>query len=184
MSDGKTESVEAGWKNNGANGCYNLECPGFVHVSPKFALGAEINPISRYGGEQYKFNLRIVKDLELGNWWLFTEDKEIGYWPKNLFYNLRDRPSTLLEWGGRAIKTHEYTIVEMGSGHFASEGFEKAAYFGHLAYAPEGLDVWIKPSLDELDTLANRPDCYDIKPPSFQVSYGTFFFYGGPGIHC
>ncbi|CAN1144390.1 hypothetical protein LINPERHAP2_LOCUS14064 [Linum perenne] len=198
VSDGAAESVEAGWRvgpgwfqiepvfyaywtTNGETGCYDLDCPGFVQESKTVTLGAEMTPVSTYGGKQRQFNVKIYKDFKTGDWWLLNGETEIGYWPKKLFYNL-NYVKPQVEWGGKATKLHHNEIAQMGSGHFSGEGFGKAAYVANLEYADE-MENWIKAPLD-LQTLTNRPDCYDIKSPEYKVDYGSFFFYGGDGKAC
>ncbi|CAN1168210.1 hypothetical protein LINPERPRIM_LOCUS19098 [Linum perenne] len=64
----------------------------------------------------------------------------MGYWPADLFKNLRTS-ATLIEWGGEIINKEAkgfHTDTEMGSRHFPSEGYRKAAYFRSLEYVDEG----------------------------------------------
>ncbi|CAA7061397.1 unnamed protein product [Microthlaspi erraticum] len=44
-------------------GCYNTLCPGFVQVSTKLPLGLLLQPVSRYGGQQYEVNVSIYQVL-------------------------------------------------------------------------------------------------------------------------
>ncbi|VVB03333.1 unnamed protein product [Arabis nemorensis] len=67
----------------------------------------------------------------------------------------------------------------MGSGHFAEEGFKKAAFFHTLEYLG-GYKHPITPALDSLQTSVTRPECYNLNVGSSQ-RWGTYFFYGGPG---
>ncbi|GJW73930.1 putative neprosin [Tanacetum coccineum] len=42
------------WTHDGyRSGCYNLECPGFIQTNSKVCLGAAIDPLSTYDGQQY-----------------------------------------------------------------------------------------------------------------------------------
>ncbi|CAN1144398.1 hypothetical protein LINPERHAP2_LOCUS14068 [Linum perenne] len=89
---------------------------------------------------------------------------------------------TKIEWGGKATKLRSNEITQMGSGHFSGEGFGKAAYVANLEYA-DGNGNWIKVPVD-VQTVANRPDCYDIKSPEDKDGFGTLFYYGGDGKAC
>ena len=42
-------------------GCWNLVCPGFVQVNKDIALGAAVDPISIYDGNQYDITIMIYK---------------------------------------------------------------------------------------------------------------------------
>lgn len=52
----------------GITGCYNLECPGFVHINQGFALGAAVHAVSTLDGEQAQFpatiwKVNIIRDI-------------------------------------------------------------------------------------------------------------------------
>ncbi|EFH56355.1 hypothetical protein ARALYDRAFT_903838 [Arabidopsis lyrata subsp. lyrata] len=83
-------------------------------------------------GHQYTLmGVRNGKFMGLGNWWLRVNEKDIiGYWPGSLFSSL-GREATRVEWGGEIINSKtggRHTTTDMGSGHFADEGFKKASY--------------------------------------------------------
>lgn len=71
-----------------------------------------------------------------------------------------------------------HTDTDMGSGHFADEGFKKASYFRNLMTVdgantlrePQGLSPW-----------AANGNCYNVKPGNGGTSWGTYFYFGGPG---
>ncbi|CAN1168571.1 hypothetical protein LINPERHAP2_LOCUS27884, partial [Linum perenne] len=172
----KIESIEAGWMNDGYNtsGCYNLHCSGFI-LTTKVALGARIVPFSTYGGSQIIITVKINQDLKTGNWWLYFQDEQVGYWPGSLFRNLRTSAS-LLEWGGEIInkkKNGLHTDTQMGSGHFPSEGYSKAAYFRSLEYVDGG--GYDNPA-DGITGHASRPECYDIDVRNPAGKFGVHGF--------
>ncbi|XP_023638923.1 uncharacterized protein LOC17886418 [Capsella rubella] len=116
-------------------GCLNLECFGFVQVSSQFSLGSAIAPTSSYGGSQFDVTMFIWKNANDGNWWLNIDSSLIGYWPARLFTHLAHGPARLVQWGGEVINSRSYgqhTTTDMGSGHFAEEGFGKASFFRNL----------------------------------------------------
>ncbi|GJY21063.1 reverse transcriptase domain-containing protein [Tanacetum coccineum] len=88
------------WTHQAAS-CHNLQCPGFVQINQKFCLGAAINPISTYNGQQHLAICMIWKDPRSGDWWLKVGSELIGYWPKNLFPDLSERHGAkTIEYGG------------------------------------------------------------------------------------
>ncbi|KAH6805203.1 carboxyl-terminal proteinase [Perilla frutescens var. frutescens] len=163
-----------------ATGCYNLLCSGFVQTNNRIAIGAAISPTSSYNGGQFDISLLIWKDPKHGNWWLeFGNGILVGYWPSFLFTHLRDRAS-MVQFGGEIVNSRSsgsHTSTQMGSGHFAGEGFGKASYFRNLQVVD--WDNSLIP-LSNLRILADHPNCYDIRGGINRV-WGNYFYYGGPG---
>ncbi|KAK7307236.1 hypothetical protein VNO77_40115 [Canavalia gladiata] len=163
-----------------ATGCYNLLCSGFVQTNNKIAIGAAISPTSSYAGGQFDISLLIWKDPKHGNWWLeFGSGILVGYWPSFLFTHLRDHAS-MVQFGGEVVNSRQsgsHTSTQMGSGHFAGEGFGKASYFRNLQVVD--WDNNLVP-LSNLRVLADHPNCYDIQGGINNV-WGNYFYYGGPG---
>lgn len=103
--------------------------------------------------------------------------ERIGYWPKAIFTGLQSSGNSVA-WGGQVYSPEGQPNPPMGSGHFAREGFSKAAFFNNLQY----LDVQfnrIHPPWDQLIPYTMIPDCYTL---SQYASNGMFF--GGPGGNC
>lgn len=163
-----------------ATGCYNLLCSGFVQTNSHIAIGAAISPISSTSGNQFDITILIWKDPKLGNWWMgFGDNTLVGYWPTELFTHLTNR-ATMVEWGGEVVNSrfnNEHTSTQMGSGHFAEEGFGKASYFRNLEVVDSDNSL---SSAHEISTLAENTNCYNIKS-SYNNDWGTHFYYGGPG---
>lgn len=163
-----------------ATGCYNLLCSGFVQTNNRIAIGAAISPTSSYNGGQFDISLLIWKDPKHGNWWLeFGSGVLVGYWPSFLFTHLRDHAS-MVQFGGEVVNSRAggfHTSTEMGSGHFAGQGFGKASYFRNLQVVD--WDNNLIP-LSNLRVLADHPNCYDIQGGVNRV-WGNYFYYGGPG---
>ncbi|KAF7809325.1 putative neprosin [Senna tora] len=162
------------------SGCYNLLCSGFVQTNNRIAIGAAISPTSSYGGGQFDITLLIWKDPKHGNWWLeLGRGILVGYWPSLLFTHLREHAS-MVQFGGEIVNSRprgSHSGTQMGSGHFAGEGFGKASYFRNL----EVVD-WDNNLLpcSNLRVLADHPNCYDIRPALNSV-WANYFYYGGPG---
>ncbi|KAK4423859.1 hypothetical protein Salat_1968800 [Sesamum alatum] len=163
-----------------ATGCYNLLCSGFVQTNNRIAIGAAISPTSSYNGGQFDISLLVWKDPKHGNWWLeFGNGVLVGYWPSFLFTHLRNR-ATMVQFGGEIVNSRtsgSHTSTQMGSGHFAGEGFGKASYFRNLQVVD--WDNNLIP-LSNLRVLADHPNCYDIQGGINRV-WGNYFYYGGPG---
>lgn len=163
-----------------ATGCYNLLCSGFVQTNNRIAIGAAISPTSSYNGGQFDISLLIWKDPKHGNWWLeFGSGILVGYWPSFLFTHLRSSAS-MVQFGGEVVNSRSsgfHTSTQMGSGHFAGEGFGKASYFRNLQVVD--WDNSLIP-LSNLRVLADHSNCYDIQGGINRV-WGNYFYYGGPG---
>lgn len=163
-----------------ATGCYNLLCSGFVQINNKIAIGAAISPRSSYTGRQFDIGIMIWKDPKHGHWWLqFGPGLLVGYWPSFLFSHLQSHAS-MVQFGGEIVNSRSmgyHTSTQMGSGHFADEGFGKASYFRNLQVVD--WDNSLIP-LSNLHLLADHPNCYDIKAGKNNV-WGNYIYYGGPG---
>ncbi|KAF8408277.1 hypothetical protein HHK36_007426 [Tetracentron sinense] len=161
-------------------GCYNLLCSGFVQTNNRIAVGAAISPTSSYKGGQFDISLLVWKDPKHGNWWLeFGSGLLVGYWPSFLFSHLRNHAS-MVQFGGEIVNSRSsgfHTSTQMGSGHFAGQGFGKASYFRNLQVVD--WDNSLTPP-SNLRVLADHPNCYDIQGGINSV-WGNYFYYGGPG---
>ncbi|XP_010506337.1 PREDICTED: uncharacterized protein LOC104782965 [Camelina sativa] len=172
------------WTANGyqpgseSTGCYNHACSGFVQRSNRITVGGSLAPMSQYDGGQYSLPMLIWKSGD--NWWLMISDELVGYWPDKLFNSLRNE-ATKVQWGGEIVNwmtSGRHTDTDMGSGHFADEGFKKASYFRNLMTVdgantlrePQGLRPW-----------ASHGNCYNVKPGNGGTSFGSHFYFGGPG---
>ncbi|XP_058760638.1 protein neprosin-like [Vicia villosa] len=170
------------WTADGYNqtGCYNLECPGFIQTNPEIYLERAIDQTSTYNSNQYGWSLRIEKDTDSGHWWLgYGEGHILGYWPSNLFKELKGE-AHLVQFGGEVLDINPsgyHTATSMGSGHFAEEGFGKAAYFNNNQVKVSS-NVWIDPP--EPKYSVDHPKCYNLES-WFSSDAGFHFYYGGPG---
>ncbi|CAN1286388.1 hypothetical protein LINPERPRIM_LOCUS19284 [Linum perenne] len=180
---GTAEAIEAGYMSDGykSKGCYNLDCPGFIQTSSKGVVGGLIQPISKYGDDNQQIvTIAFRRDLNNGNWWLIYQGEEIGYWPAELFKNL-NTTAKLIEWGGCVVNTKvgKFEIAsEMGSGHYPTEGFGKAAFFSNLGFVIEDGEFM---DADGLVLQKSKPGCYNIDLNDKTENWGVNFYYGGPG---
>nr|GMD13328.1 uncharacterized protein LOC107814626 [Ipomoea batatas] len=171
---------------------------GYVSGDQYYGAKASINVWAPVVANQYEFSLSQIwiisgsfgddlntieagwQDPKHGNWWLeFGSGVLVGYWPSFLFTHLRTSAS-MMQFGGEVVNSMpsgSHTSTQMGSGHFAGEGFGKASYFRNLQLVD--WDNSLIP-LSNLQVLADHPNCYDIQAGSNRV-WGNFFYYGGPG---
>ncbi|WZZ25449.1 hypothetical protein YC2023_008850 [Brassica napus] len=139
-------------------GCYNILCPGFVQVSARIPLGIFFGPVSVYDGPQYEVGIRIYKDGSTGDWWLVVYDENVGYWPNSLFTKAGlGHGASLVAYGGEVYSPVNEKSPSMGSGHFPSEGYSKAAYVNNFEVV-EG-SVASKP-LFPVTLFSSTPNCY------------------------
>ncbi len=171
--------------NYGTQKCYNLLCGKFVQTSSHHYLGGSWAQYSVTGGTQWGFEMQWK--LFRGNWWLFIRGagdyEAIGYYPTSIFNNGQmSRNATQITYGGETAPPKPYP--QMGSGEHASTGWQHAAFQKGIFYIPRdednGTGVWA--SLTKLPT----PSCYSIEitPSSEGGSWGTYFYFGGPGGNC
>nr|GMC47173.1 uncharacterized protein LOC109172166 [Ipomoea batatas] len=112
-----------------------------------------------------------------------SANNEIGYWPMSLFTHLNKAPATKLEYGGtvRNKKTNGvHTGTQMGSGHFAEEGFGKAAHISNIKMADDS-NFGIPYSAGLLQTSAKSSNCYNVQFTPNDKRWGSYIYYGGPG---
>ncbi|MCA9929209.1 MAG: neprosin family prolyl endopeptidase [Anaerolineales bacterium] len=167
--------------------CYNLECSAFVQINSNWVLGGTWSNYSTTGGTQWIFGMqwKLYED----NWWLFLRGagdyEAVGYYPASAF---DDGPitesATMILYGGE-VTPLDVGWPEMGSGEFAEQGWQRAAYQRTIFYIPRnennGVGVWA-----DLNPVETAPDCFtiDYTDAADGGSWGTYFFFGGPGGDC
>uniref|UniRef100_A0ACD5Z9Z3 Uncharacterized protein n=1 Tax=Avena sativa TaxID=4498 RepID=A0ACD5Z9Z3_AVESA len=161
--------------------CYDLTCPGFVQICHTFGLGGRLQPVSVYNGSQYVITILIFKDPNTKNWWLIwgEEKTPIGYWPHSLFTYLKDK-GTYAFWGGHVSgPTASTDSPQIGSGHFASEGYSKAAFVKNIKIV-DGNNTLVNPG--DKKALAGSTSLSKFTVDGYEIDKdGMHTFYGGPG---
>ncbi|KAJ3679998.1 hypothetical protein LUZ60_016276 [Juncus effusus] len=149
-------------------------------LNPNIPLGAQLKPVSIYGGAQHFVTVHIFKDFKTGNWWLaFGKDKKIvGYWVKSIF-NHMDNGARKISWGGAAEAPLSELSPPMGSGHFPFEGFGKAAVFMDATIVDENNNHFI-PNPHDFYPQVGAPRCYKVDKLGSGPN-GIGFYFGGPG---
>ncbi|XP_044973423.1 uncharacterized protein LOC123440950 [Hordeum vulgare subsp. vulgare] len=171
-----------GWRDGVSNKvCFDHNCPGFVQVSYNVGLGGRLQHVSVYNGPQYAIDIFIFKDPKTNNWWLvYGQDKiPLGYWPSSLFTHMKDKGSFSF-WGGHVSRpTASPHYPQMGSGHFASEGYGKAAFIGSIQIVDKNNKL-VTPN--EHKQLVGSSDLRKYTVDGYRVSKdGMHIYYGGPG---
>ncbi|KAI3774428.1 hypothetical protein L1987_48983 [Smallanthus sonchifolius] len=104
-----------GMKNTG---CFDFNCPGFVQTSTEVVIGGDIGT-HNIGSE---IIIQISKDPETNNWWFKYNEKQVGYWPGDIF-QLMKVGATMVQWGGEVyspyLGTAWHTETAMGNGKFS-----------------------------------------------------------------
>jgi hypothetical protein len=166
--------------------CYNMECLGsFVQTDNTWTLGGAFPNYSTLGGAQYEF--QMVWEHTQGNWWLYLQRggetlNPIGYYPDTIFKGGQlSKNAQYIYYGGEtAPSASTGPWPPMGSGEFADQGYQYAAYQSVIHYFDlSGNSQW--------PTLTPVPDapatCYTITsvPASSGGSWGAYIYFGGPG---
>ncbi|KAG8060540.1 hypothetical protein GUJ93_ZPchr0002g23574 [Zizania palustris] len=159
--------------------CIDHSCQGFIQVSRRVGLGGRIHPVSVYNGKQYVINVSILKDPDTSNWWLSYGKENIGYWPKRNFRFMRHY-GDYAYWGGFVQgPTASSNPPQMGSGHFASEGYGKAAYINNIRIL-NGENEFITPDIIRAFPGSSVPSKYTYYDVGGGDN-GMHVLYGGPG---
>ena len=171
----------------GDNVCgWNTDVKGWVQVDDTYYPGIELTPLSVVDGDQHELQVRY--QLVNGSWWLGVNGKWAGYYPAKLFTRGSNQPEQTLEssanqinWYGEIAQSEDaQTTTDMGSGHFAKDGYGKAAYLRNLKYTDTGgADQDYDGSSG---TVVSDPKRYSIDAYWDQdAQWGNHFFLGGPG---
>lgn len=167
--------------NYGPSGAYNLTKPGFVQTGSLGVVGGAQSPTSVKGGQQIEIDVDVY--LDQGNWWIYYGGLDpanaIGYYPTSLFGGGQMATNaTDVLFGGETV-TGSVSWPDMGSGEFASAGWQQAAYHRACYYHPTGGgSQWASLTPEQPSPACYTGDLGWDPPPS---SWGVYFFYGGPG---
>jgi len=203
-----TETVEAGWQNYrdlygdsnsrlfiyftpdnyGSGGCYNLSCGGFVQTNSTIAIGSTFAGYSTTGGTQREVKLFWFKDGTAGHWWLRVGTTWVGYYPRTKFdaNGIIDKGDRVT-FGGEIINSQpsgRHTTTDMGSGAFAEQGWQRAAYQRQIQYVDTG-NVYRSPA--SLGAITTDSFCYNSSAVANDTTaggWGRYFYFGGTGYNA
>jgi Neprosin/Neprosin activation peptide len=168
--------------NYNLTGCYNLTCQAFIQTSSSFAPGMTVGPISVSGGPQYRIELAYW--LTGGRWWLYYNGTQgsnaIGYYPVTLYQGgALATHATEIDYGGETVGTTSFP--PMGSGAFANQGWQRAAYQRTIGYWPPPGGTMINASLTPSQAW---PNCYTAEVVLYGDPWYETVWFGGPGGSC
>ena len=103
----------------------------------------------------------------------------IGYWPSTLLTYLKDKGDSTY-WGGYVQgPTASSDSPQMGSGHFASEGYKKAAFMKNIQIVDENNRL-VTPNNNKAQPGSSVLSKYT--SDGYGVNkHGMHVYYGGPG---
>ncbi|XP_051191460.1 protein neprosin-like [Lolium perenne] len=161
--------------------CYDHTCPGFVQVNHNVGLGGRVQPISVYNGPQYVITVLMFKDPKTKNWWVVygEENTPVGYWPSSLFTYIKDRCESAF-WGGQVSgPTASIDSPQIGSGHFASEGYGKSAFIKNIQIIDRN-NKFFNPDDNKALTGSSNSSKFMVDGYGINKS-GMHIYNGGPG---
>jgi hypothetical protein len=116
------------------------------------------------------------------NWWVAygQQNTPIGYWPREIFHFMKDKCDFAF-WGGVVQgPTASLDSPQMGSGHFAHEGYGKAACIGYIQVVNNNNKLV---TLNQNKAFPSTSDIYKYSVGGYKVdNNGMHIFYGGPGV--
>jgi hypothetical protein len=195
-SGASTQTAEVGWQvlpekygtskpvlfiywtaDNYTNGCYNMDCIGFVQYNGQGAtLGRAFTTISTLGGPQYDFTAKFY--MFQGNWWLAVNGTWIGYFPGTLYHGGQmTKYAQSVQFGSESVGSTVWPGE--GSGQWATAGWAKAAYQRNMFYYDQSGNSVIT----TLTPYTPSPACYNTYGPfkNSSADWQVFFYLGGPG---
>jgi hypothetical protein len=118
--------------------------------------------------------------LNQGNWWLYVGGTDashaIGYYPTSIYNNgaMASKASSI-DYGGE-VASSTTSSPPMGSGRFASEGWQKAAYQRDIYYFSTAGGIIYA----DLDVSQVSP-CYTANVINSSPPWNETLWFGGPG---
>jgi hypothetical protein len=169
-------------------GGWNTDYKGWVQTDNTYYPGMELNPLSVRGGEQHDFQIQYK--LHEKNWWFAVNGTWIGYYPGSLFTKDGRSASETLEsradqvnWYGEIYQTGDpETTSDMGSGHFADEGYGKAAYIRNMKIFDTKDSNNTRDYDGSWQVVVEDPKRYSLDTHfKSGEEWGSYFYIGGPG---
>uniref|UniRef100_A0A2N9IKQ9 Neprosin PEP catalytic domain-containing protein n=1 Tax=Fagus sylvatica TaxID=28930 RepID=A0A2N9IKQ9_FAGSY len=193
------DSIEVGWTVNPTlykdsrtrlytftktanSACFNSLCNAIIPERPDIPLDYVLEPIST-PESSYDRKFMLFWDPANGNWFLKIDedDKEIGFWPKNVFTALANG-ANYVEWGGEVFSPPDVPSPPMGSGaKFLAEDTKYDAYCRKIKIIDENNNV-----VNAVDTEIFRDldfKQYDVKDEgdTRKPTFEHLVVFGGPG---
>lgn len=165
-----------------STGCYNLTCGAFVQLGSSYAPGMALGPVSTSGGAQYEIELAYWHAN--GKWFLYMNGTAgsncIGYYNDSQYKGgALSKNAVEIDYGGEVVGTTSFP--PMGSGAFASTGWQKAAYQRNIGYWQPLGGTMINASLTPSQLW---PNCYTAQVDLYASPWFETLWFGGPGGNC
>jgi hypothetical protein len=168
-----------------STGSYNLTRRpgqgGFIQTDNTWVIGGSFQA-SDAGGEQRGFLMQWRRS-DQGDWWLYLQGSgdpaAVGYYPRQLFGNgAMAQAAGSVDFGGEVCsQAGGRQTGPMGSGQFASTGWQQAAFHRSIGYITSG--GTLTPATPT--NIQRDAPFYTIDPHSGGGgSWSTYFFFGGP----
>lgn len=199
--DSGTDQIQAGWMVNpdlnGDNnvrlynlwtrdhrtstGCYNTQCPGYVHVYNLIPVNYAF-PKTSTQYEKVDVNI-TVSQADNGDWLFLMDTQMLGYWPASLFTTLKDGADKI-SFGGQ-VYTPTDNSPPMGSGDFFGGNYPKTCYMHQVAVL-NNQATHMSPDSSHVEEVDSR--CYYEGYEELSQEDGYRFLFGGrggkAGIEC
>lgn len=107
----------------------------------------------------------------------------MGYWPKELFLNIRNG-AEYTAWGGIGLADSNGVCPPMGSGHKPDGNYRHAAFFGKLQSVCGTPGGNASPPSVVTSEWVDKSNVYGFKNDHFVEGMGYTINYGGPGGTC
>ncbi|CAM0943472.1 unnamed protein product [Alopecurus aequalis] len=123
----------------------------------------------------------VAWDPRTKNWWVILgeENTPIGYWPSSLFTYLKDKGDSAFLGGHVSGPNASIDSPQIGSGHFASEGFGKSAFIKHIQIVDKN-NKFVNPN--ETKAFTGSTNISKFTTDGYEVTKdGMRAYYGGPG---
>ncbi len=170
-----------------SDGCYDLNCAGFVQTSSRWVLGAPNWPGPSVSGKpREQVSIGPVQwTLSDGNWWLSigfcspsqSSNCTIGYYPGSIYRGGQlAHHATVLRFGGEVYSPTPPAFSQMGSGALASAGGDSAASQSGVWYIDAAGSLM--PANLSLVKCNTSSACFTFACINSDCSS---FYFGGPG---
>ncbi|XP_058746323.1 protein neprosin-like [Vicia villosa] len=175
--DSKTHLYIAWTSNNFEKGCTNLQCPGFIQTDKSIIIGKSFNQTSTIDKFPVELSLAILQDSSTKNWWIYINEKKIGYYPSSLFSNMT--LANQIVWIGKTTNPTNTPSPPMGYGVKPNGVFGHACHFKKLAFVNNSrMQQSVTKDMGEVRSSNNQ--CYDARYYEDGTN-GLTLEFGGPG---
>ncbi|XP_042507784.1 uncharacterized protein LOC122083914 [Macadamia integrifolia] len=175
------------WMSDGfhGKGCYNLLCSGFVQVSRQISFGLTFKNISTYDGPQVEDCWLVFRDPKSGHWWFVLGSTQVGYWPSEIFSDLRTHASSVSS-GGEVYGPTNEPSPPMGSGHLPQAFNMRSATLARRFQVVDDKLQLLDPDYNDFKPHPDTPKCYNVLRafPWGRDIWKNSFLFGGPGGDC